>query len=195
MCVFWIPGAAALTSLSSGFSSIPDWVQSTRYEPYHFIQIGIAKTKKELPSSKVCKEEFSVQSLNKVRVQSLQTISQKLQEINEESSIKVNYCSITCIMVSKFQKKTSTEDLKLVGIFESNLVNIEQLACGDQTKKEWCRIVRRTYQKHLCLYCKDKADSSSTSGEQNNVEKSCPDSPLTNAYDERSDDHKRIPSI
>ncbi|MDG3518190.1 hypothetical protein P8V61_25990 [Klebsiella pneumoniae] len=95
-------------------------------------------------------------------------------------------------MVSKFQKKTSTEDLKLVGIFESNLVNIEQLACGDQTKKEWCRIVRRTYQKHLCLYCKDKADSSSTSGEQNNVEKSCPDSPLTNAYDERSDDHKRI---
>jgi hypothetical protein len=204
------------------FSSLPDWKQSERFTPYHFLQIGISKAKKELPSTKACvgKDFPTEQQMAAIRSSSLKTIVEKLQEIKNDSTVKINYDSSTCIISSKCTKKITTEEIHKVKLFEKRLININQINCGDHTKKLWCKILQKKYEEHLCQYCsgdhprdnKEVADKSPQSGTHprdksimadsryNNGEDSLQSSPcgspLTNAYYERSDDiHSRIPSI
>nr|GFA74676.1 hypothetical protein [Tanacetum cinerariifolium] len=94
-------------------SSIPDWNHEENYSPYHFIEIGLASSKKELQPSTVKKDDPDrslLDTLAKIRVQNLRRIAEQILHSISEGERKINYADKHCIITSRSLAGSSEED-------------------------------------------------------------------------------------
>nr|GFA82699.1 hypothetical protein [Tanacetum cinerariifolium] len=94
-------------------SSIPDWNHEENYSPYHFIEIGLASSKKELQPSTAKKDDPDrslLDTLAKIRVQNLRRIAEQILHALSEGERKINYAGRHCIITSRSLAESSEED-------------------------------------------------------------------------------------
>nr|GEU71394.1 TPA: orf y [Tanacetum cinerariifolium] len=96
-------------------SSVLDWQQKDGYKSYHFLEIGLAKSKKEISQSQPMEEQQSFpNNLLKIRVNSLRRISEKILEVLTGTKKKVNYVNNNCIITSWNFSNTNEEDIQAI---------------------------------------------------------------------------------
>nr|GEY82695.1 hypothetical protein [Tanacetum cinerariifolium] len=94
-------------------SLIPDWKHEENYSPYHFIEIGLASSKKELQPSTAKKDDPDrslLDTLAKIRVQNLRRIAEQILHAISEVERKINYADRHCIITSRSLAESSEED-------------------------------------------------------------------------------------
>nr|GEX42457.1 hypothetical protein [Tanacetum cinerariifolium] len=141
-------------------SSIPDWNHEENYSPYHFIEIGLASSKKELQPSTVKKDDPDrslLDTLEKIRVQNLRRIAKQILHSISEGERKINYADKHCIITSRSLAGSSEEDnlaLHQYGLpFLKNTIE-----ASGTTKGAFCIISKQLFEEHSCNYCQDKAE-------------------------------------
>nr|GFA81820.1 hypothetical protein [Tanacetum cinerariifolium] len=90
-----------------------DWNHEENYSPYHFIEIGLASSKKELQPSTAKKDDPDrslLDTLAKIRVQNLRRIAEQILHALSEGERKINYAGRHCIITSRSLAESSEED-------------------------------------------------------------------------------------
>nr|GEY55796.1 hypothetical protein [Tanacetum cinerariifolium] len=99
-------------------STVPDWQQEDGYKSYHFLEIDLAKSKKEISQSQPMEEQQSFpDNLLKIRVNSLRRISEKILEVLTGAKKKVNYVNNNCIITSWSFSNTNKEYIQAISQF------------------------------------------------------------------------------
>nr|GFA09366.1 hypothetical protein [Tanacetum cinerariifolium] len=142
-------------------SSISDWNHEENYSPYHFIEIGLASSKKELQPSTTKKDDpyrSLLDTLAKIRVQNLRRIAEQILHALSEGERKINYADRHCIITSRSLAGSSEEDnlaLQQYGLpFLKNTIE-----ASGTTKGAFCIVSKQLFEENSCNYCQDKAES------------------------------------
>ena len=142
-------------------SSIPDWNHEENYSPYHFIEIGLASTKKELQHSTFKIDDPSrslLDTLAKIRVQNLKRIAEQILLAISEGERRINYADSHCIITSRsFTGSTEEDNLTLQQYGLPFLKNT--IEASGTTKGAFCLIAKQLFEEHSCNYCQDKVES------------------------------------
>ncbi|KAL4581133.1 hypothetical protein LXL04_017342 [Taraxacum kok-saghyz] len=83
-------------------SSLLEWIQEATLAPYHYLEIGLAKAKKDIEQSRPMEDKdlpFK-EILHQNRINGLRSISEKIIEIISESKKEVNYTNSHCIITN-----------------------------------------------------------------------------------------------
>lgn len=136
-------------------SSIPDWQQEDGFNSYHFLEIGLAKSKKEISQSQPIEEQQSFpDNLVKIRVNSLRRISEKVLEVLSGTKKKVNYVNDNCIITSWSFSNTNEEDIQRISQFGEKFMK-NSIQAGSTTRQSLCRHLKQLFEDHYCQYCID----------------------------------------
>ncbi|GJS69295.1 hypothetical protein Tco_0702136 [Tanacetum coccineum] len=120
-------------------SSIPDWQQEEGYDPYHFLEIGLAKSKKEISQSQPMEEQqLLLNNLLKIRVNSFKRISEKILEVLSGTKKKVNYVDNNCIITSWSFSNTNEEDVQIISQFGEKFMK-NTIQTSSATRQSLCR--------------------------------------------------------
>ncbi|KAL4564711.1 hypothetical protein LXL04_028779 [Taraxacum kok-saghyz] len=130
-------------------SSLPEWIQEATLPPYHFLEIGLSKAKKDIEQSQPMEDKDLPfpEILHPNRISGLRRISEKIIEIILGSKKKVNYTTSHCIVVSWSFKNTGNEDL-CGAQFQKN-----SLEASPATRQSFCRHAEQLFEDHYCTYC------------------------------------------
>ncbi|GKA29089.1 Orf y [Tanacetum coccineum] len=139
-------------------STIPDWNQEGTHAPYHFLEIGLAKSKKEINQSQPMEDKQPLlDTLFKIRVTNFKRIAEQILEAISEEKKKVNYADSNCIITSWSFSGNNEIDAQLIyqfGVkFQTNTIH-----ANGTTKQAYCRHAS-LFQDHYCQYCKDNNTS------------------------------------
>ena len=141
-------------------SSILDWQESVCFAPYHFIEIGLSKSKKEIESSQPMEDKdlpFD-ERLHPVRINGLRRITEKIIDILSGSKKKANFADSHCLVTSWSFKNTSDEDLKLVSTFGEQFMR-NSLKISSRTRQTFCRHSDQLFEDHCCNHCEGNNES------------------------------------
>lgn len=114
------------------YSTIPDWYDGFDYQAYHLIRIGPAGNFINPDKPCTIEEEIIPEILMQKRLDGFYFILKELEKVKEDSYVKVTYCSSHIIILSKFNRLISSEDLARVRKWESLILN-EQVNVGKET--------------------------------------------------------------
>ncbi|GKB25849.1 hypothetical protein Tco_0865250 [Tanacetum coccineum] len=154
-------------------SSIPDWQQEEGYDPYHFLEIGLAKSKKEISQSQPMEEQqLLLNNLLKIRVNSLRRISEKILEVLTGTKKKVNYVDNNCIITSWSFSNTNEEDVQIISQFGEKFMK-NTIQTSSTTRQSFCRHLNQLFEDHYCHFCED--NNSNKNGPTTEDEKSSKD--------------------
>jgi hypothetical protein len=148
-------------------SSIPDWQQEIRFSPYYFLEIGLAKTKKETQISQVMEDKNLpfLEILHPVRINGLRRISEKILESLSGLKKRVNYTSSNCIITSWSFSNPNPEDARTVSIFGEKFMQ-NTLDVSIATRQTFCRHAQQLFQDHNCHHCDDNNSMEGPSTEE-----------------------------
>ena len=134
-------------------SSIPDWEHPESFQAYHFIEIGLAKNKKEIIMSQPMEDKDLPfhEMLLTVRLDGLKKISEKILKISSETKFKVNYATNNCIITS-WSPQHSQEDQDHISKFGLTFMN-NALNISSTTRQKLCPTANRMFEGHNCQYC------------------------------------------
>ncbi|CAH1450667.1 unnamed protein product [Lactuca virosa] len=121
-------------------SSLPEWIQEATLAPYHYLEIGLAKAKKDIEQSRPTEDKdlpFE-EILHQNRINDLKIISKKIIEIISGSKKKVNYTNSHCIITSWSYGNTSNEDLERASKFGEQFMN-NNFDASTTTRQIFCR--------------------------------------------------------
>lgn len=136
-------------------SSIPDWYMGNTFAPYYYVEIGLAKSNKEIEASKIMEDDIS-NDFSKFRLDTLELVIKKSLHNNCESKVKVNYCNHHCIITSWCAVTITEEDSwKLCSFEETFQRNALQVA--PTTMEKFCKRAQKLFEDHACDAC-DKKD-------------------------------------
>ena len=153
-------------------SSLPEWTQEAAYAPYHYMEIGLAKGKKEIEKSQPMedKDQPFDEILRPHRINGLRRISEKIIEIISGSKKKVNYANSHCIITSWSFKNTSDEDIELASRFGEKFMN-NSIDASTATRQMFCKHAEQLFEDHHCNHCNCN-DSSTKEGPSTEDDKS-----------------------
>ena len=122
--------------------------------PYHFLEIGLSKAKKDIEQSQPMEDKDLPfpEILHPNRISGLRRISEKIIEIISGSKKKINYTTSHCIVVSWSFKNTGNEDLELASRFGAQFQN-NSLEASSATRQSFCRHAEKLFEDHHCTYC------------------------------------------
>lgn len=151
-------------------SSIPDWYQQERFDPYYFIQFGLASNKKEVTVSQPMNDsDFPEEKeLLQIRVNGLKRIAEKVLESLSSEDKKVNYVASNYIITS-WSPKSSNEDLKALSKFGEKFMK-NNLQASQLSVELFCKHANQLFEDHACNYCSNnnstKVDPSTTKDDE-----------------------------
>ncbi|GJS41980.1 Orf y [Tanacetum coccineum] len=120
-------------------STIPDWNQEGSHAPYHFLEIGLAKSKKEINQSQPMEDKQPLlDTLFKIRVTNFKRIAEQILEAISEEKKKVNYADSNCIITSWSFSGNNEIDAQLIYQFGINF-QINTIPANGITKKAYYR--------------------------------------------------------
>ncbi|GJY48816.1 hypothetical protein Tco_0438772 [Tanacetum coccineum] len=152
-------------------SSVPDWQQEDGYNPYHFLEIGLAKSTREISQSQPMEDQQPLpENLLKIRVNSLKRISEKILEVLTGAKKKVNYVNNNCIITSWSFSNTNDEDIQRISQFGEKFMK-NNIQAGSTTRQSFCRHLKQLFEDHYCQYCID--NNTTESGPSTEEESSC----------------------
>ncbi|KAL4590526.1 hypothetical protein LXL04_003458 [Taraxacum kok-saghyz] len=187
-------------------SSIPDWYHDIRFSPYYFLEIGLAKNKKEIQISQVMegKDLPFLETLHHVRISGLRRISEKILEFLKGSKKRVNYTSSKCIITSWSFSNPNEEDARTVSTFGEKFMQ-NTLDTSLATRQNFCRHAKQLFEDHNCHHCDDnnsmegpsiKEDDKSSTNIFNEPEENTSEERQILTYVENEDDYiKKIKKI
>ncbi|KAJ0486072.1 putative ribosomal protein L9/RNase H1 [Helianthus annuus] len=132
-------------------STLPDWYQGNSFPSYHHLEIGIAKTRTVNPS-RVMNEDEDYENWLDIRAKGFIQILNNLQKIKAGSFNKVNYCSTNCIITSYSGTPLPLHEKEVLERMEQRII-FNKIEAGPVTKKQLCKKLQRTIEKHQCEYC------------------------------------------
>nr|GEU71396.1 hypothetical protein [Tanacetum cinerariifolium] len=125
------------------------------YKSYHFLEIGLAKSKKDISQSQPMEEQQSFRdNLLKLRVNSLRRISKKILEVLTGTKKKVNYVNNNCIITSWSFSNNNEEDIQAISRFEEKFMK-NNIQASSTTRQNFCRHLKQLFEDHYCQYCID----------------------------------------
>ena len=138
-------------------SSIPEWIHGSVLPAYHFVEVGIANSKKEIGQSMVMNDmnDQFLEVLHNNRINGLRRICEKILEIIKGSKKKVNYADSHCIVTSWSYSNINPEDVNTASAFGEKFFNNSMQVCSD-TCKTFCKHAQQLFEGHLCRYCKEE---------------------------------------
>jgi hypothetical protein len=151
-------------------SSLPEWIQEATLAPYHYLEIGLAKAKKDIKQSRPTEEKdlpFE-EILHQNHINGLRRISEKIIEIISGSKKKVT--NSHCIITSWSYGNTSNKDLERAAKFGEQFMN-NNFGESNTTRQIFCRHAEQLFQDHHCNYRKS-SDSTTKEGPSSEDEKS-----------------------
>nr|GEV23350.1 hypothetical protein [Tanacetum cinerariifolium] len=156
-------------------SLIPDWNHEENYSPYHFIEIGLASSKKELQPSTAKKDDPDrslLDTLAKIRVQNLRRIAEQILHAISEGERKINYADRHCIITSRSLAGSSEEDILALQQYSLPFLKNTIEASESDAKCQQVPIRQVTTGKRHEKHLKDRlaVDLSSSSSFNNNYE-------------------------
>ncbi|CAH1438108.1 unnamed protein product [Lactuca virosa] len=153
-------------------SSLPEWIQESTLSSYHFLEIGLSKTNREIEQSRPMEDKDLpfTEILHPNRINGLRRISEKIIEIISGSKKKINYTNSHCIITSWSYNNTSQEDLRQASMFGEKFMN-NTMEVSNATHQHFCRHAEQLFEEHLCHFCESK-DSETKEGPSSEDDKS-----------------------
>ncbi|KAL7582011.1 hypothetical protein Lser_V15G46495 [Lactuca serriola] len=153
-------------------SSLPEWIQESTLSPYHFLEIGLSKTNRDIEQSQPMEDKDLpfTEILHPNRINGLRRISEKIIEIISGSKKKINYTDSHCIITSWSYNNTSQEDLRQASKFGEKFMN-NSMEVSNATRQHFCRHAEQLFEEHLCHFCESK-DSETMEGPPSEDDKS-----------------------
>jgi hypothetical protein len=91
--------------------------------PYHFIKLGLASPKREVPQPFYQEpKEADPDSLREERAYLLETVFRDLRKINAHSDIRINYSTTKVLIYSQSNTTLLQEDQKKIIQYEARLI-------------------------------------------------------------------------
>jgi hypothetical protein len=136
------------------YSSIIDWNDNgEELIPYHFIKLGLASPKREVPQPFYQEpKETDPDSLHEERAHLLSTIFQELRKINAHSDIRINYSTTKVLIYSQSNTTLLEEDQQKIIEYEARFIG-GILDINLKTRHLFCQLNRKRGTDHLCNYC------------------------------------------